>query len=162
VAMLKPGSVARLTVPERAGKVYVATVQSMAQAINSSSGSMLVQLSVDNAAGELLTGGFASISFDMPRNAGTLSVPPSALIFGQAGPRVAVVGEGDKVQLKPVKLARDLGTSVEIASGLLPEDRVIESPPDGVESGDLVRVAGKPAGELSAGPGGVRTARPSP
>ena len=30
----------------------------------------------------------------------------------------------------------------EISSGLAPQDRVIESPPDGVGAGDTVRVAG--------------------
>ena len=145
VTMLRPGSKAALTVPERPGKTYAAAVQSMSRAISSASGSMLVQLSVDNGAGELLPGGFANLSFEMPRAAGTLSIPPSALIFDKAGLRVATVGAGDKVVLKPVKVARDLGTSIEIASGLTAEDRVIESPPDGVDNGDLVRVTDKAA-----------------
>jgi RND family efflux transporter MFP subunit len=143
VSMLRPGSRATLTVPERPGKAYAAVVQSMSGAISSATGSMLVQLSVDNGGGELLPGGFASVSFEMPRAAGTLSIPPSALIFDKAGLRVATVGEGDKVVLKPVKVSRDLGTTIELASGLSPDDRVIESPPDGVDSGDRVRIADK-------------------
>jgi membrane fusion protein, multidrug efflux system len=143
IAMLRPGSQATLTVPERPGKSYAAVVQSMSGAISSTSGSMLVQLSVDNDAGDLLPGGFANVRFEMPRTAGALSIPPSALIFDKSGLRVATVGEGDKVVLKPVKVARDLGTTIEIASGLSPDDRVIESPPDGIENGDRVQVAGK-------------------
>ncbi len=145
VALLRPGSPATLSVPGQAGKSYPATVQSMAQAISSGSGSMLVQLSVDNAGGELLPGGFANVRFELPRAAGSLSVPPSALIFDKAGLRVATVGEGDRVLLKPVKVARDLGTAIELASGLSSDDRVIESPPDGVDDGDRVRVAAKAA-----------------
>jgi membrane fusion protein, multidrug efflux system len=141
VSMLRAGAQAELTVPERAGKRYAATVASMSNAINTSSGSMLVQLSVDNSAGELLPGGFASVSFAIARAAGTLSVPPSAMIFDKSGIHVATVGPGDKVVLKRVTVLRDLGTSIEIASGLLPTDRVIESPPDGVENGDVVVVA---------------------
>jgi membrane fusion protein, multidrug efflux system len=143
VSMLRPGSPAKLTVPERPGKRYAASVQSMSQAISSASGSMLVQLSVDNSGGELLPGGFANVSFEMPRAMGTLSIPPSALIFDKSGLRVATVGEGDKVVLKPVKVSRDLGTTIELASGLSPDDRVIESPPDGVDNGDRVRIADK-------------------
>ena len=157
VSILRPGSQATLTVPERPGKLYgsltiekirkgklyAAAVQSMSQAISSASGSMLVQLSVDNGSGELLPGSFANARFPMSRVAGTLSIPPSALIFDKAGLRVATVGEGDKVVLKPVKVLRDLGTTIELASGLLPHDRVIESPPDGVGSGDRVRIANK-------------------
>jgi membrane fusion protein, multidrug efflux system len=147
VSLLRPGTQAQLTVPERAGKRYAATVTSMSNAINTASGSMLVQLSVDNSAGELLPGGFANVSFAIARAAGTLSVPPSAMIFDKSGIHVATVGPGDKVVLKPVTVLRDLGTSIEIASGLSPTDRVIESPPDGVENGDVVVVKaaeGKP------------------
>jgi len=146
VSMLHPGARAELTVPERAGKRYAATVASMSNAINSNSGSMLVQLSVDNSTGELLPGGFANVSFAIARAAGTLSVPPSAMIFDKSGVHVATVGPGDKVVLKPVTVLRDLGTSIEIASGLTPTDRVIESPPDGVENGDVVVVKAAGAG----------------
>jgi len=146
VPMLRTGSRATLGVPERPGRSYTATVQSMSQAIASGTGGMLVQLSVDNGAGELLPGGFANVSFELPRSAGALSIPPSALIFDKSGLRVATVGADDKVVLKPVKVARDLGTSIEIAAGLAADDRVIESPPDGVDNGDRVRVAEKPTG----------------
>jgi RND family efflux transporter MFP subunit len=162
VGGVRIGTAAKLSVPERSGKFYAATVQSMAQAIQSGSGGMLVQLAVDNTEGELLPGGFASLNFDMPRNAGVLSIPPSALIFDKAGLRVATVGEGDKVVLKPVKIARDLGTSVEIASGLTAQDRIIESPPDGVGNGDLVRVANDPARGDGKGGAKVDGTAPAP
>jgi membrane fusion protein, multidrug efflux system len=145
VAALKPGAQAQLTVPERAGKRYAAVVNSMSNAINTNSGTMLVQLSVDNSAGDLLPGSFANINFAIARAAGTLSIPPSAMIFNKSGLNVATVGPGNKVVLKPVTVLRDLGTSIEIATGLSPTDRVIESPPDGVESGDQVIVAAAPA-----------------
>jgi multidrug efflux system membrane fusion protein len=48
--------------------------------------------------------------------------------------------------LKSVSIATDLGTHVEIASGLNPTDRVIDNPPDSLASGDEVRLEGKPAG----------------
>ena len=143
VMAIRQGSKARLSVPENPGKFHAATVQSMSQAINSS-GSMLIQLAVDNPRAELLPGGFANVSFDLPRTAGTLSVAPSALIFGKDGLRVATVDANDRVLLKPVTVLRDLGAVVEIASGLLPTDRVIESPPDGIGNADLVRVAAAP------------------
>ena len=44
--------------------------------------------------------------------------------------------------LKPVSIARDLGAVVELASGLSPNDRVIENPPDGIGAGATVRLAG--------------------
>ena len=67
-------------------------------------------------------------------------MPPSALIYGKAGLRVATVADEDTVLLKEVRILRDLGTSIELASGLDATDRVIESPPDGVGNGDKVLV----------------------
>jgi membrane fusion protein (multidrug efflux system) len=50
--------------------------------------------------------------------------------------------------LKPVKIGRDLGRNIELASGLSADDRVITAPPDGVANGDQVRVVNtvKPPG----------------
>ena len=141
VSTVRQGSKARLTVPENPAKSHAATVQSLSQAINAASGSMLIQLAADNANGELLPGGFANVSFDLPRAAGALSIPPSALIFNKSGLRVSTVGADGKVQLKAVTVARDLGSVIEIATGLSADDRVIESPPDGIADGDAVRVA---------------------
>ena len=118
------------------------------------SGGMLIQLAVDNDNGELLPGGFASVSLDLPTDAAALSVPPSALIYGQTGLRVATVDANNKIVLKNVTIARDFGKVVELGSGLAPDDRVVESPPDGAVDGDPVRVAGadtKPVGRSGDG-----------
>ncbi len=106
--------------PEHPGKTYTATVESSSQAVNVASGTTLMQLAVDNARGELLPGGFANVSLDLPRNASALSVPASALIFDKAGLRVATVGADNKVVLKTVTIARDLGKVIELGSGLAP------------------------------------------
>ena len=71
-------------------------------------------------------------------------MPASALIFDQSGLRVATVGRDDRIVLKQVTIARDLGREVEIGSGLTAEDRVVDNPPDGIADGDQVRIAGKP------------------
>ena len=69
-----------------------------------------------------------------------LSVPSGALIFGQKGLRVATVDANNKVLLKPITIARDLGQLVEIGTGITVDDRIIDSPPDGLSDGDPVRV----------------------
>jgi RND family efflux transporter MFP subunit len=145
VALIRAGGKARLTVPERPGQSYAATVQSLAQSIESGTGAMLVQLAVDNATGELLPGGFATVRFDTPAAGDAITVPPGALITGKNGTQVATVDGAGRVLLKPVTVARDLGKALELASGVrggvTRADRIIDSPPDGIATGDPVRVA---------------------
>jgi membrane fusion protein (multidrug efflux system) len=77
-------------------------------------------------------------------------VPSSALIFDAKGLSIATVDSSDRVLLKPVSIERDLGSVVELASGLAPDDRVIENPPDGIGNGDQVRFARAAAGRALA------------
>jgi RND family efflux transporter MFP subunit len=142
--IVKRGTRATMTVPERPGKAYRAVVESSAQAVSAASGSMLIQLAVDNAGGELLPGSFANVSLELPHDAAALTIPPSTLIFDKTGLRVASVLADSTVKLKPVTIARDFGNVIEIASGLAAGDRVIESPPDGIADGDPVHVANVP------------------
>jgi RND family efflux transporter MFP subunit len=140
VALIHRGSAAQLTVPERPGRTYGAKVESLSQAIDAGSGAMLVQLAVDNARGELLPGGFATVRFDLPSAKGSVMVPPGAVILGKNGAQVATVDASNHVHVKRVAIGRDLGNAIELASGVTREDRIIDSPPDGIADGDLVRV----------------------
>lgn len=141
VASIKVGTQAKFTVPEHQDNMYSATINSSSGAINIASGTTLVQLLVNNAAQELLPGGYASVILDLPNHSALLSVPASALIFDQAGLRVATVGQDNKVILKTITIARDLGKTIEVNSGIEATERVIENPPDGISEGDLVNVA---------------------
>jgi hypothetical protein len=116
-------------------------VEATAQSVDPASGATLVQLAVDNAAGELLPGAFANVHFDLRLASANLTVPASALIFDSSGARVATLGSGNRIALKPVAIARDLGNVIEISSGLAANDRIVDSPPDGIGSGDQVRIA---------------------
>lgn len=141
VALIRPGAKAQLLVPERPAQLFSATVQSLAQAIDSGTGAMLVQLTVDNKAGELLPGGFATVRFASTDNHGGLALPPSALIMGKDGVKVATVDSKGRVQLKRVTIARDLGKIIELEGGVGKNDQVVANPPDGLENGDQVRIA---------------------
>lgn len=141
VVTIKQGTKAQITVPEHADKTYTATVESTSGAINAASGTTLMQLAVPNPTGELLPGGYANVSLALPSNKADLSVPASALIFDQAGLRVATVGTDNKINVKTITIARDLGKTIVVSSGLVTTDRVVENPPDGVKNGDKVNIA---------------------
>ena len=138
------GTKAQIVAPEYPGKSFAATVEASAQAVDMASGTTRMLLVVDNARGALMTGAFANVRLELPNPEAAIHVPASALIFDQKGLRVATVNAEDRIVLKQVTISRDLGREVEIGSGLTAEDRIIESPPDGIAEGDQVRVAGKP------------------
>jgi RND family efflux transporter MFP subunit len=138
------GTKAQITVPEHPGETFLATVEASAQSVDAASGTTRMQLGVDNADRKLMTGAFASVRLEIPQPAVVATVPASALIFDQDGMRVATIGSDGRVALKPITIARDLGAEVEIATGLTADDRIITTPPDGIESGDPVRIADAP------------------
>ena len=146
VPSVPPGTQATIRVPEQPGKTYRGTVEDSAQAVNPSTGTTLMQIIVDNSAGEMMPGDYASIRLAVASAANVLSVPSSAVIFDAKGLSIATVGADNRVVLKPVSIGRDLGPVIELASGLLPEDRVIQNPPDGIANGTEVRFVGAPAG----------------
>ncbi|MGO8854376.1 MAG: efflux RND transporter periplasmic adaptor subunit [Steroidobacteraceae bacterium] len=146
VPSVPPGTQATISVPEHPGKTYRGTVEASSQAVDPTTGTTLMQLIVDNSAGEMMPGDYASIHLQIAAAAHVLSVPSSALIFDAKGLSIATVDSSNRVLLKPVSIERDLGAVVELASGLAPNDRVIENPPDGIGNGDQVRLAGAAAG----------------
>jgi RND family efflux transporter MFP subunit len=140
-ADIKPGLTATLTIPERPGMTFNATLDGTDESITQASGTLLVQLLVDNSSSLLIPGDYTRVHFSLPSNSRSMLVPASALIFRQQGLQVAVVGKDKRVQLKPVTLKTDLGAQVEIGSNLSVTDRVVDNPPDSLTSGERVRIA---------------------
>jgi membrane fusion protein, multidrug efflux system len=140
-AAIKPGLTAKLTVPERPGMTFDAKLVDTDDAITPASGTLLVQLSVDNSSGLLLPGEYTQVNFNLPNSGKALLVPASTLIFRTDNMQVAVIDSNNHVHLKDVKIATDLGTHVLIASGLSASDRIIDNPPDSLAEGELVRRA---------------------
>ena len=140
-ASIKPGMAASFTVPEHPGQTFAANLAASADAITPQSGTLLVQLQIDNADHALKPGDYAQVRFSLPAQGGAIEVPATTLMFRDAGMSVAVVGPGGRVAIKSVTLGRDLGSTVEIASGLAPADQVIDNPPDSLRAGDQVRIA---------------------
>jgi membrane fusion protein, multidrug efflux system len=148
VPAVRIGAKAVISVPEYRDRTFDATIEASAQAVDVNSGTTQMQLALDNAAFELMPGAYTNVRLSLQRDGVPLNIPASALIFDQSGLRVATVGPDDRVLFKTVKIARDLGRNIELASGVSLEDRIINAPPDGIAEGDQVRVVstkGRPA-----------------
>jgi RND family efflux transporter MFP subunit len=144
-ALIRRGQTASLTVPEYPGETFNAAVVNDAQSMGAN-GALLVELQLDNADSRLKPGAYAQVSFSLPSAGNTTRVPATALLFRHSRPTVAVIGPDGRAKIKPVNIARDLGTEVEIGSGLALTDRVIDNPPEALVDGDQVKIATQATG----------------
>jgi RND family efflux transporter MFP subunit len=153
-----PGLAAELRLPPYTSRTFNATVATTSRSIAMSSRTLLVELHADNPDGLLQPGAYAEVDFKLAGDSDVVQIPTSALLFREHGLQVATVDPDNKVALKSVTLGRNLGTEVEVEQGLSPSDRVIDAPPDSIEAGDVVRIAGEkgqPAKEAQTTIGGA-------
>jgi RND family efflux transporter MFP subunit len=137
---IRVGMRAWIALAEFPASRFQGAVVRTANAIDPNTRTLRTEVDVPNKAGRLLPGAYAQVHFDVPVNGNRLSVPSSAMLFRSEGPSVAIVGPGDRVQLKPIVIGRDFGTSLEILQGVRAKDRVVQNPPDSLENGQPVRV----------------------
>ena len=138
---IKDGIPAYVTLQEIAGLKFRGTVARTADAIDPATRTLLTEVDVPNKDGRLLPGSFGEVHF-LPRiNAAKVTVPVNAMLFRKEGARLAIVGADNKVQLRPITIGRDYGTTIEILGGVSLEDRVIINPADALEDGQIVNVA---------------------
>jgi RND family efflux transporter MFP subunit len=134
------GSTADLTFNEFAGRRFKGTLVRTADAIDTASRTLLTEVDVDNAKGDLLSGAYVSVHLKLPQRTPAMTIPVNTLIFRSEGLRAAVVRDG-KAVLTPFVMGRDFGTQVEVLGGLTPQDWVIVNPSDSLTSGTPVEVA---------------------
>ena len=142
-AGIKTGLNAELQLPQYPNKTFKASVATTSSAINPNARTLLVELHADNPDAELQPGAYVQVDFVLPSDPNIVRVPTSALVFREHGMEVATVGTENKIELKPITLGRNLGTEVEVIKGLTMSDRLVNSPPDSLSTGDTIRIAGQ-------------------
>ena len=149
-AGIKNGLNAQLQLPQYPNKTFKAAVATTSSAINTNARTLLVELHSDNPDRDMQPGAYAQVDFELPTDPSVVRIPTSALIFRERGTEVAAIGPNDTIELKPITLGRNLGTEVEVLSGLTTSDRLVNSPPDSLSTGDRVHVATATAEERAS------------
>jgi len=137
------GQVASVGLASLQGTDVEGKVVRTAGAIDQQSRTMLIEVQVDNHEGKYIAGGYATVHFPLPSSTNPNVLPVNTLLYRPEGTVVGVVtGGNDKqtVQIRKLKLGRDLGTQVEVIGGLEASDRVILNPSDSLQEGDQVKV----------------------
>jgi RND family efflux transporter MFP subunit len=143
-AFVKTGEQAKLTLDALPGEMLTGTIARNADAIDATSRTLNVEVDVDNPTGRLLPGAYAFVHLRVPPHPGSVTIPSNALLFRAEGLRVGVVRKGH-VELTPISIGQDYGSTVEVISGLTARDTVIVNPSDSLANGAAVQLVAKNA-----------------
>jgi RND family efflux transporter MFP subunit len=135
-----PGQTATLTTPENSGLVFDAKVITTSESIATASRTLVAEFEVDNSKHEILPYSYGEIRFQTGDSKPPLTLPANALIFRAQGLQVGVVRPDNSVELRPVKVGRDFGQTIEVLDGVTSSDRVIDNPTDSLVTGAKVRI----------------------
>jgi RND family efflux transporter MFP subunit len=133
-----PGIEAILRVPELPDRDFPGKVTRIAAALQPGTRTLLTEIDIPNPDGALTPGIYCTIELRVPRRTPSLSVPADAIIFNRNGMQVAVVKNG-KAEIRKVNVKRDLGTRVEVDSGIKAGEQVILNPPVTLADGSKVQ-----------------------
>ena len=137
---LHPGQNAEVTLRERSGETFHGKIARTAESITAATRTLLVEVQVDNSSGRLLPGMYAEVKFTLPRSHPVVIIPGSALVVNAQGTRVVRIQPDRRVHLVTVQAGRDLGTEVEILSGLAGSEELVNNAPDNLAEGQQVNV----------------------
>jgi RND family efflux transporter MFP subunit len=135
---VEPGIDAVVHVPELPARELLGTVTRTADAQQSGSRTLLTEIDLPNQDGALRSGVYCMAELKIPRQTPSFVVPADAIIFNRNGLQVAVLNEG-RAEIHKVRVTRDLGTRVEVDSGINAGDRVILNPPVNLLDGSKVQ-----------------------
>jgi RND family efflux transporter MFP subunit len=140
---VRPGIDAVVRVPEIPDREFSGTVTRIADALQPGTRTLLTEIDIPNPDGALTPGIYCTAELHIPRKSPGLSVPADAIIFNRDGMQVAVAGNGT-VEIRKIRVKRDLGTRVEVDTGVKAGDQVILNPPVNLVDGSKVQVAPRP------------------
>ncbi len=120
--------------------------------VTAQTGTVLLKTSVINKSELLWPGQFVNVRIVLRIEPDAVVVPEAAVQPGQDGSFVYLIDPDSKVVVQPVKISRQLGSEIVIASGIKAGDSVITEIPQALQPGATVRLAGSEgAGEKGKG-----------
>jgi multidrug efflux pump subunit AcrA (membrane-fusion protein) len=102
---------------------------------------MLTEVQVDNHDGSLVPGMYGEIKFVITHPQKSLIIPATALVIDKNGTHVVAVTADDKVHFIPVDVGQDMGSQIEISTGLHGGESLVTNPSDLLSEGQRVSLA---------------------
>ncbi|MFT8884741.1 MAG: efflux RND transporter periplasmic adaptor subunit [Acetobacter papayae] len=148
-SILRPGLVAKVTVPQFPNKVFEAKFLTIAKGFDPNTRTVITEFSIDNAEQKLWPGSFASVTLTAPADKGVYTIPTGALVFQEHGMQVATVDANETTHYHNITVGRMSDAYTEVSAGLSPDDRIINNPPADLMEGGKVRPVDPEKGYLS-------------
>ena len=138
--LVHPGDEADLTLNQFPARKFAAHVVATSGAINPTSKRLLTELDVPNKTGELQSGAFVQITLRLQTST-AVTIPAKTLLFEFGQSAVGLVHPDGTVEIRKIRISRDLGRRVQVAQGLSESDQLIINPPPGLAAGAIVTIA---------------------
>ena len=152
---LKVGTPAQISVQELPGRVFNGQITRVSGALDTTTRTLLTEVQLRNIDGSLRPGMYATVRLSAYRVAPPVLIPGDAVVTRSNGTFVAVITPDDTAHFRPIRIGRDLGLDVEIASGINAGDQIVVNPTDDVREGVKVQkqfvkeTPSSPAGQSS-------------
>lgn len=147
-AALAAGPVAVMVSPRGDTQTYPGTLTFLDNAVNTTSGTILLRGQVPNAGMKLWANQFVDVRITIGSIPDAVMVPESAVQFGKNGPYLYVAGQDQKAALRPVKTGLRDNDWIQITEGVAAGETVVALGQLTLYPGALVMDAAKlpPAG----------------
>ena len=147
---LQPGLTADVIVPQLPNRHFTGKFLTVARGFDVSTRTAITVFEIDNEDRALWPGSYATVRLTAPVEKNVLTIPTTALVFQEHGAQIALVGDDDRVNFKPITMSRVLDNVIEVTDGITEKDRIINNPSAALLEGDkVVMVTPAPGYELS-------------
>ncbi|MBI3785303.1 MAG: efflux RND transporter periplasmic adaptor subunit [Deltaproteobacteria bacterium] len=113
------------TPSKSAGEPAIGALRFINNAVDASTGTVLLKGEFANEDERLWPGQFADVELTLTTESGAAILPTSAVLKGQQGAYVFVVNADDTVESRNVVVGMDLGNEVTVREGVQPGERVV-------------------------------------
>lgn len=137
----RPGVTVAITVPDSSISGVPGTITRTASSVDSASRTMLAEIELENTSQQLQPGSYAQVTLKTSHDRSIWTIPTNTVLMRVEGPHVAVVNGDDQIELRSVKLGRDLGSRVVVESGIQGTERLVVNPGNDLTNGTSIRIS---------------------
>jgi len=132
--------------PDRAGPpVAEGKLVFIDNTVTPQTGTVLLKTQVENSREVIWPGQFVNVRVILTVEPEAVVLPDVAVQPGQDGPFVYLIDTENKVEVRPVKVSRQVGNEIVIGSGVKAGEHVITEIPQALRPGATVRIGDAPA-----------------